>query len=375
MKFSLKQKQFIDTAIGLPLLLLNKMLTIALGKILRRDHALSIAPKKIVIIKILGLGSVIMATDALVSIKKKYPHSSFEIICSASIGEGVASLNLFDKVHLISDSSFHRTIFSSIKVLSNFWLDRCWVIDLEVYSKLSSLLSLWTIAINRFGFYFDAVPFRNNVNTHNIFFDTTANVTDNYKRMAEALAVISIEKYIIKGFEHRDINQKYTYIAINNTCSELARERLLTKQQMKEVCAWIIDNTNYKIALLGAPSDRRDMEAFISEMKMNKIENFAGSFSFSNYYQFLHNECKVMLTVDSAPLHIAQKLNMPTLSIWGPTTPQSRIEVNQNNKIIFHNVVCTPCAHISGALPCKGNNFCIKEIKGAEIIQELNLLL
>ena len=375
MKFTLKQKQFIDTAIGLPLLLMNKIVTIALGKILRRDHALSIAPKKIVIIKILGLGSVLMATDALVSIKKKYPHSSFEIICSASIGEGVASLHLFDKVHLISDSSFLRTIFSSIKVLSNFWLDRCWVIDLEVYSKLSSLLSLWTIAINRFGFYFDAVPFRNNVNTHNIFFDTTSNVTDNYKRIAEAVEVTSIEKYIIKGFEHRDINQTYTYIAINNTCSELARERLLTKQQMKEVCTWIIENTNYKIAMLGAPSDRMDMEDFISEMKIDKIENLAGSLSFSNYYHFLHNECKVMLTVDSAPLHIAQKLNLPTLSVWGPTTPDSRIEVNERNRIVFHKVICTPCVHISGILPCKGDNFCIKGIGSIEIIRELRLML
>ena len=137
----------------------------------------------------------------------------------------------------------------------------------------------------------------------------------------------------------------------------------------------VIENTNYKIAMLGAPSDRMDMEDFISEMKIDKIENLAGSLSFSNYYHFLHNECKVMLTVDSAPLHIAQKLNLPTLSVWGPTTPDSRIEVNERNRIVFHKVICTPCVHISGILPCKGDNFCIKGIGSIEIIRELRLML
>ena len=78
-----------------------------------------------------------------------------------------------------------------------------------------------------------------------------------------------------------------------------------------------------------------------------------------------------MITVDSAPLHIAQKLGIPTLSIWGPTTPQSRIIIDDSNQVIFHQVSCSPCVHLSGELPCKGNNFCIKDITQEEIITKL----
>jgi ADP-heptose:LPS heptosyltransferase len=371
LKFSLKQKQYIDTAFGLPLLLVNKFFAVILGRLLFRNHALNRPPKKIIIIKMLGLGSVIMAADALVSIKKKYPASSFEIICSESIEAGIRSLKLFDKVHIIKDSSYLQIAQSSIQVISSFWFKRCWIIDLEVYSKLSSLLSLWTLAVNRFGFYFDEVNFRNNINTHNVFFDTQSGVIENYNRMAKEAGVTTFERYLIEGYESRSAQQKYSYIAINNTCSELARERLLTPEQLKNICLYILQNTTYKIALLGAPNDRVKMDEYIEFIGESGVENYAGTFQFSDYYNFLHQHCKLIITVDSAPLHIAQKLGLPTLSIWGPTTPQSRIITDDSNQIIFHQAPCSPCAHISGELPCKGNNFCIKEITPAEIITKL----
>ncbi len=319
----------------------------------------------------LGLGSVIMAADALVSIKKKYPESSFEIICSESIAEGIHSLKLFDKVHVIKDSSYLQIAYTSIQVITSFWFKRCWIIDLEVYSKLSSLLSLWTLAVNRFGFYFDEVNFRNNINTHNVFFDTESGVIENYHRMAKEAGVSRFERYRIEGYETRASHQIYTHIAINNTCSELARERLLTAQQLKDLCIYILANTPYTIALLGAPTDRVKMDEYIAFIGESGMENYAGTFQFSDYYNFLHQHCKLMITVDSAPLHIAQKLGIPTLSIWGPTTPQSRIITDDSNQVIFHQAPCAPCAHISGELPCKGNNFCIKDITQEEIITKL----
>ncbi len=375
MKFTLKQKQYIDTAIGLPLLYINKLFALFFGKILRRNHTLEITPEKIIVIKMLGWGSIIMASDSLISIKNKYPSASFEIICSASIAEGVIALRLFDKVHIVKDVTYIKTIVSSLQIISTFWKHTCWVIDLEVYSKLSSLLSLWTLAINRFGFSFDAVLFRKNINTHNVYFNNVVQVAENYKRMAVSLGVTEFTSYIIKGYEQRTSAMCYEYIAINNTCSELSQERLLTEKQLLELCIWIAANTTYKIALLGAPSDKNHIQHFINNNALQNVENFCGLLSIEKYFHFLHHQCKLIITVDSAPLHIAQKINVPSLSIWGPTTYQSRIKVDSINKVISHQVSCSPCAHYVGELPCKGNNFCIKDISLQEIVGTLQSML
>ncbi len=362
---NLKQKQFIDSYIGIPLVFINVVFARFFGFLLRRNHSLNKPPGEICIIKLLGFGSIIMASDAIFSIKKKYPDAVLSVICSKGIEKGVSSLKLFDKVYVIDDASFFTTISSSLSVI--FKLQRVsvlWTLDLEVYSKLTSILSLWTMANNRFGFFFNQVAFRYNLNTHNIYFNTVVQVEENYKRMIAATNVETVYPFFIPGFETKNTSGKQSYIAINNTCSELSPERKLTETQLSEICHWILANTPYGILLLGAPVDFANNDLFINQhfKSTDNIRNIAGVYSFEEYYRYLYTHCKLMITIDSAPLHIANKLSIPTISIWGPTTPESRIDTNVNTDYIYLHVSCSPCAHFVDKLPCNGDNFCIKNI-------------
>ncbi|WP_118949604.1 glycosyltransferase family 9 protein [Taibaiella helva] len=375
---NLKQKQFLDTYIGLPLVYLHIALARLLGFILRRNHHVEQAPNEICIIKLLGFGSVIMASDALYSLKVKYPDARLTIICSKSIEEGIRSIRLFETVYVIDDRNFFRLVCSSLATVARLQRRRrLWIADLEVYSKLTGILSAWTLALNRFGFYFNQVPFRYNLYTHHVYFNTVINVEDNYEEMVRAMGVTAITPYTIKGFPPRQQGKAYTYIALNNTCSELARERRLTDAQLQALCSELLRLTPYKIALLGAPSDREANEQFLDSHNFDRaqITNIAGQYEFEAYYRFLYEECALMVTIDSAPLHIANKLNIPNLSIWGPTSPQSRIDLNTANEYLYLGVNCSPCAHFVDKLPCGGDNFCIKNITTAPIINKIQKLL
>jgi len=374
---NLKAKQFIDTFIGMPLVYINALLASLLGLLLRRDHSLQTTPSHIIFIKLLGFGSILLASDSIYSIKRKYPGAKISLICSSGIREGAASLNLFDEIFVIDDSSFLHILRSSFSVLFNTWkLRNKWVADLEVYSKLTSILSLWTLAGNRFGFYFNSVAFRYKLNTHNVFFNTVVNVEENYKRMAGVMHADRLEEFHIPGFSTRKELQSFRYIAINNTCSELAPERKLLPSQVLELCRWILDHTSYDIVLLGAPGDFESNEQLIQALdRKERVINIAGKYRFTDYFHFLYEQCKLIITIDSAPLHIANKLQIPNLSIWGPTTPESRIETNTMNQFVYLGVSCSPCAHVTDQLPCKGYNFCIRDIELNEIVSKLQLLL
>ena len=297
---NLKQKQFLDTYIGLPLIYLHIAIARFLGFVLRRNHNIKQQPGEICIIKLLGFGSIIMASDAIHSLKLKYPQARLSIICSKSIEGGIRSIHLFEKVYVIDDRNFFRLLSSSfLTVLQLQRRRRLWIADLEVYSKLTGILSSWTLALNRFGFYFNQVPFRYNLYTHNVYFNTVINVEDNYEQMVRAMGVTDILPYTIKGFPPRNTRRQYTYIAVNNTCSELARERKLTDKQLADICTWITLYTPYKVALLGAPSDREANEMIIRQYNLdsNLVVNIAGKYAFEDYYRFLYDTCAMMLTI------------------------------------------------------------------------------
>ena len=125
MKLNLKSKQLIDTYLGIPLIFLNRIIAIIFGALLRRNHSVkNKTPDHIIIIKMLGFGSVILASDSILAIRKKYPLAQLHIVCSESIAEGIASLQLFDSILIINDTSFWDVIISSFKPYVLFGANR-----------------------------------------------------------------------------------------------------------------------------------------------------------------------------------------------------------------------------------------------------------
>lgn len=376
MNLNLKQK--IDSILGYTLIALNVVPAKLLGFFLKRNHSITKEPERIVLIKMLGLGSIFMALDSIQTIKQKYPNTPILLITSKSMKAGIAPLGLFNDIWTIDDKNIWTLIKSAFQLFAKLWTNtNTWVIDLEVYSKLSTIFSLWTMARNRFGFYLNSVWFRINFNTHNIYFNEFVLLEDNYKRMAEALGCT---QHIPFQFPlPKNIAFKKTYIAINNTCSELGKERLAEHQLIQETIDWILNNTKHHIALLGAPIDFEANESFIrnhlEKNDLSRINNIAGKLSFNDYYTFLHTECLLLLTVDTGPLHFARKLNVPTLSLWEPTNPSTRIQEDSTNKIIYTHFKCSPCVHMVDVLPCKGDNQCMKQIQSNDIVSKLSELL
>eukprot|EP01035_Chromulina_nebulosa_P036803 gene36803-49640_t len=291
----------------------------------------------------LGLGSLLLASDALVSLKKRYPNAKLILISGKGVVPGIVPTGILGK---------------------SWRLKNRWLVDLEVYSKLTTIFSLWTMSLNRFGFQLNK---------------------DNYRSLARMMGVEEFTEFTIpvKDSAGRTNEAGKKYIAINNTCSELGGYlRKIPAQTLQAICTHILQTTPYNIAFTGAPSDFKDNEAFISQYLGNageRVENIAGKYGFAEYYRFLHEECVLMLTIDSAPLFIALKTGLPTVSVWGPTNPTHRLAANTINstrhKVHYLAVECSPCLHHTKVLPCGGNNFCMKNMDAANIHTQIQSVI
>ena len=373
---NLKLKQFIDVYIGRILLGVNLLLVRGLGLLLRRNHSIDKHPENIVVIKILGLGSIIMASDAIHSMKLHFPNTRFTLLCGKGVAKGIEPLELFDDIICIDD----KNVFSMLKSTANFMvkalsMKKLWVVDLEVYSILTTILSAWTCAKNRFGFQLDKTNFRNYLNTHNTYFNQFVRVDINYKKLAESMGVKKIEQFLFPQ-KFTQANATRNYVVINNTCSELGGHlRKLPDSTLTQICNFLTTQTPFNIALVGAPGDTISIDEFIvsNQLDTSRIENVAGKLSFDEYYTFLATKGCLMLSIDSAPLHIAIKLKLPVISFWGPISPVQRIADTQYT--YFLNKPCSPCIHHTEQIPCGGNNTCMSDMDVNHIQQLIKDIL
>ncbi|HET6253990.1 MAG TPA: glycosyltransferase family 9 protein [Puia sp.] len=379
----IRRKQKIDWYAGYLLIGILLPLTRLLGVVMRRDHSIGQEPKRIIFIKLLGLGSLIVAADAIQAIRVRFPGARLILLTDKNIADGIAPFHLFDEIYPIDTENLGKTSRGVIRFLFRAWSWRgLWVIDLEVYSKLTTVLALLTLARNRVGFYLSYVPFRRFLNTHNVTWDQAVFLEDNYRYMARQLTGSALPTFVPAV---RQAELEKQYIILNNTCSGLADVRKLPDGIFSAVVQWILEHTDYEVALLGMPSDRDAINLLISSKpdlqgRRERILNYAGmAEDFAAYYSFLRDKGVCLVTIDSGPLHIARKLGLPTVSVWGPTNPESylRVEPHEKERHLYYYLrsPCSPCVHHYETLPCGGNNFCMKNIPAAAIIAKIQELL
>ncbi len=379
----IRRKQKIDWYVGYLLIGLLLPITRMLGVLLRRDHSVSKTPKRIVFIKLLGLGSLIVASDAIQAIRVRFPGTRLILLTDRNIADGIAPFQLFDEIYPINTERLGRTFRGVTGFLLRAWSwRRLWVIDLEVYSKLTTVLALLTLARNRVGFYLSYVPFRRFLNTHNITFDQSEFLEDNYRYMAREVTGGALPIFVPAA---RQAELEKPFIILNNTCSGLAEVRKLPDGTFSDVVQWILEHTDYGVALLGMADDRDAINRLIGSRpdlrgRRERILNFAGmAEDFATYYSFLRDKGVCLVTIDSGPLHIARKLGLPTVSVWGPTNPDNylRVEPHERERHLSYYLKspCSPCVHHYETLPCGGNNFCMKNIPASAIIAKLQELL
>ena len=85
----------------------------------------------------------------------------------------------------------------------------------------------------------------------------------------------------------------------------------------------------------------------------------------------------VMLSMDSANMHLASLTNTPVVSVWGATHPMAGfLGFKQNNdNIIQIDLECRPCS-IFGNKPCKrGDYACLQNIPPERIVERITTII
>jgi len=119
------------------------------------------------------------------------------------------------------------------------------------------------------------------------------------------------------------------------------------RDDFANVARKILVKKECRFALLGASGDRdiaAAIEATLRPLRAdpNFVVNLAGRTSLMELCAALRC-CRVLLTNDTGPMHLAAALDVPLVAIFGSTSPELTGPLNDRAIVIRHPVECSPC--------------------------------
>ena len=143
-----------------------------------------------------------------------------------------------------------------------------------------------------------------------------------------------------------------------------------------ELCDRIVKELNYGVVLVGEDqgtgnpdSDRVVVNEILSAGKENVLD-LVGK---TNIRELSHliEKAALLVTNDSAPLHIASAVDTPTVAIFGPTDERKYGPLAKRSVVIRRHLKCAPCQRAQ----CLYNYECLKEITVDEVFKAVRELV
>lgn len=351
--------------------------------ILRPDHSLDKNFKSFGIVKFKGMGSIIQAGPMLSTIRMNYPESRIYFITSVQNRAIVEKIDEIDEVIYLNDRDFLSLLFGLPVFIFKLIRKRIDVLfDLEVYSNISSILSTFSCARNRFGYYRSASQYRMGLYTHMMFFNSSMPLSQCYLQMIRALP-IKDELTDLRPFDPQGpggtadfIDQSRPLVLVNPNASDLRIERRWVEKKFAELIDEIRrEYPEYQVALIGGKGEQDYVAEVINHAAYDKesLINLSGKTNIDELIWLL-STATLFISSDTGPAHLAYSQQCPSIILFGPVNPV-QFEIPDNVRVMYKNLYCSPCVHEFDVPPCHGDNQCMKLISVKEVFNEVKSVL
>ena len=404
MSLSVDSMRRIDRLAGVPLCALATAL-LEIWWWLRPIRPLPV--RRILFIELSEMGSTILADPAMRKARARLNAELYFVIFT----QNAESLDLTGtisraNVFRIRNTSLWDLALDTLKFL--LWTRRNQidtVVDLELFSRFTALLTGFSGANRRVGFYrfHNEGLYRGEMLTHRVAYNPHIHIAKNFIALIDALLsdtpTIPYSKTLISDDEltialppprvtereallmrikllvpNLDLT-RFRIVLINPNASELLPLRRWMPERFAELIRRVLAAYDDVIVLItGAPSERPDAEKMAADCRSDRCVSFAGQSALSDL-PLLYALAVAMVTNDSGPAHFAAAAGLPTIVLFGPETPNLYQPLG-NSKAIYAGIACSPCvsAHNHRKSACN-DNVCMRAISVEQVFQALAAVL
>jgi len=395
----------VDYYVGVPLCFLGTIAARCIGLFTSRPK--DSGPKNILLIELSEMGSAILVDPAM---QKLTRHDGSRLFF-AIFTKNLASLRLLgtvpeENIYTIDENS----PFSFVRDTLGFfvWTRRKRidaVIDLELFSRFTALLTGFSGARRRVGFYafHNEGLYRGSFLTHRVAYNPHQHMAKNFIALVNALISSTTEvpysKTVIGDHEtvlrkaviderdtatiRRKLSEAYPayqpgrhrIVLFNTNASQLLPLRRWPQRHYIALAGAVLAQYPDVIILLtGGGEDHDWLETIASAVGNDRCINFAGRTRLTEL-PALYATSTLMLSNDSGPPHFASVTDMPVFVFFGPETPSLYLPLG-NATPIYAGLACSPCvsAWNHRKTACT-DNICLQVIGADRVLELLRPLL
>lgn len=393
----------IDYFAGIPLCLLVSA-ALKVGNLFRPWQRRQ--PKKVLFVELSEMGSAILVDPAMRKMQRSGAELYFVIFAKNAPSLRLLGTVPEENVFKIREDGLFPLALSSLQFL--WWTRRRridTVIDLELFSRYSALLTGLSGANNRIGYhaFHNEGLYRGDMLTHKVAYNPHMHIAKNFIALVNTAlsekeelpysktligddeivlekvkfseeALLPMHERIREDFPAYD-PQQHRVVLINPNASELLIQRRWMPERYVELMKRILKQyPDVLVLITGAPSEREEAEGLKSAVGSERCINFAGRVKFAELTQ-LYCISALMVSNDSGPGHFSAVTGMPTFVLFGPETPALYGSLG-NSTPIYAGLACSPCVSASNhrKTPCI-DNVCLQVITVEQVFDTVRPLL
>ena len=389
----------VDRYLGVPICALLSML-----EMLRPRPAGVDPPRRILVILLSEMGSLVLAHPMFIRLAQLYPGASIHVLQFAKNREVLDLLGVVPAANIMTldDSSLGSLVRDSakaIKAMRSRKVDT--VIDCELFARISSIFSYLSGASLRVGFHRHTQEglYRGSFINRPVLYNPYRHLSHQFLTMVEAIqshtvpaaklppATEAINPPVVEFAEqeldlvvsklHADFPVlKDRRLILVYPSGGILPIRAWPVDHYSELCGKLLDE-GFVVGVIGLKTDRAISQVVVDRCKSDRCVNLAGYTRSVRQLLALFHRASLLVTNDGGPGQFAAMTPLPTITLFGPETPRLYQPLGGNGFSFFLSLPCSPCltAYNHRNSPCDGDNQCLKQVTPEQVLAKALELL
>jgi ADP-heptose:LPS heptosyltransferase len=344
--------------------------------------------RKILVTKYLGMGSILLATPTIRTLKEAYPDSKLVFLTFERNAAFARQIPLIDEVRSVRTTSVLALARDLARLLPALRRERFdLVLDLEFFARFSTIVSFLSGGGMRIGYYLPKL-WRGDLLTHQIHFNPYRHVTEVFASQLAPLG-LAVTDYSLTPptvidaalarvtalLDSYGVAPGEKLIVVNANASDLSRERCWPIEYFVSLITSAAELPGRRLILVGSSDETTYVDRLHNSLPghiRTGVLNIAGKLAIDEFIALLKS-VDLCISNDSGPLHIAASLGIPTVSFFGPETPSLYGPVGSSHTVFNAGLYCSPCLNVFNAkrAMCNGDNRCMKDISPESVLATL----
>jgi len=337
-----------------------------------------------------GLGDLIRVLPAIETLHANFPTASISLLATPE-SQGILSLSpvsaIISEIINYDSKKRHKSFFKKIILLYNL---RKKNYDLIYFPSRGGgmreevLMNLVIGAHYSLGFKKGKVG---------LFSTTKIELREDMPILQQNLAILKAanleiydeeirlevpEKYIKYAHEflsEHNLNNSFPLISIHTGASWYTKYRCWPIERYVSLIEYLLKDFNAKIIIIGSTNEAEMGTTICEQFQGSSVMNMVGKTDIGQMAALI-KQSDLFIGHDSGPLHIALALKVPSIAIFGLTSPRQVISSTERCKVVSKNLSCSPCyLHQPGFKPYCEDLRCLKEITAEEVVECVGKML